>query len=132
MYPIAAAAIIGTVITVADKNFTAASEVDNIGAILGFLVMCFVGFFALRTIPQAVANITGQVNLASFAPQALRVVGKPLVKSAEFASPRLREFGSGFRHGMTSGLAERDRDRTYADLGRAARAKLAAFAKARD
>jgi type IV secretion system protein VirB6 len=59
MYPIAAAAIIGTVITVADKNFATASEVDNIGAILGFLVMCFVGFFALRAIPQAAANIIG-------------------------------------------------------------------------
>lgn len=132
MYPIAAAAIIGTVITVADKNFTAASEVDNIGAILGFLVMCFVGFFALRTIPQAVANITGQVNLASFAPQALRVVGKPLVKASDFAAPRLQQFKSGFLHGTTSGLAERERDRSYADLGRAARAKLAAFSKARD
>lgn len=135
LYPIAAAAIIGTVITVANDVHREAAEVTNIGAILAFLVMCFVGFFALRSIPQAAANITGQINLANLTPEALRVAYKPLVKSSDavgaWVSPRAREFSSGFTTGKTSGLAERDRDRSYADYGRATRAKITALYKAR-
>ena len=135
LYPVAAAAIIGTVITVANKVHRDAEEVSNIGAIIGFLVMCFVGFFALRAIPQAAANITGQISLANLTPEALRVAYKPLVKSSDLAgaliSPRAREFNSGFLHGKTTGLADRERDRSYADLGRSTRAKLSALHLAR-
>jgi type IV secretion system protein VirB6 len=135
LYPIAAAAIIGTVITVANKVHKDTEEVTNIGAILAFLVMCFVGFFALRAIPQAAANITGQINLANLTPEALRVAYKPLVKSSDAAgawiSPRAREFTSGFMTGKTSVLADRDRDRGYADYGRATRAKITALYAAR-
>ena len=131
LYPVAAAAIIGTVITVANDVHRETAEVTNIGAILAFLVMCFVGFFALRAIPQAAAHITGQIGLANMAPEALRVAYKPLVKTGEWAAPRAREFSSGFVHGKTSGLAERERDRSYADLGRSTRAKLSALYQAR-
>ena len=135
LYPVAAAAIIGTVITVANNVHREAAEVTNIGAILAFLVMCFVGFFALRAIPQAAANITGQISLANLTPEALRVAYNPLVKSSDlaggWASPRAREFSSGFIHGKTTGLAERERDRSYADLGRLTRAKLSALYQAR-
>lgn len=131
LYPIAAAAIIGTVITVANQVHRDAEEVSNIGAIVGFLVMCFVGFFALRAIPQAAANITGQINLAHIAPEALRVTARPLTRAGEFAAPRAREFTSGAVYGKTSGLAERERNRSYADLGRATRMRLESLIKAR-
>jgi type IV secretion system protein VirB6 len=126
LYPIAAA-----VITVANDVHREAAEVTNIGAIVGFLVMCFVGFFALRAIPQAAANITGQINLAHIAPEALRVTAIPLTRAGDWAAPRAREFTSGAVYGKTSGLAERERDRSYADLGRATRARLESLIKAR-
>ena len=50
------------------------------------MTFVFVGIFALLAIPMAVSHITGQINLASIAPQALRVAGR---LPDEDARPRL-------------------------------------------
>jgi type IV secretion system protein VirB6 len=131
MYPLASAAIIGSVVLVAKQNFTQIDNVTDFGSILGFLVMCFVGIFALFAIPTSVANITGQINLANFAPEALRAVGKPLVTSKEYSAARFAQMKSGFLHGTTAGLAQKSAERRDADLGAAARAKIDMFTKAR-
>jgi type IV secretion system protein VirB6 len=131
MYPIASAAIIGTVVLVADQSFAPSNEISDFGSMLTFLVMAFVGTFALRAIPTSVANITGQINLANFAPEALRAVGKPLVTSKEYSAARLAQMKSGFLHGQTTGLAQKSAERRDADLGAAARAKIDMFTKAR-
>lgn len=71
MYPVASAEIIVAVVTVAHDVFRNADAVTDLGSILGFFVIVFVGIFALMAIPNAVTHITGQISLASIAPQAL-------------------------------------------------------------
>lgn len=121
LYPVAAAGIIGTVINVSNNYTMTNPSGSTLGSILGFLVMIFVGIFALKSIPQAVANITGQFNLASVTPQALRVVGSPAGFAQGWMSPRARNLGAGFLHGATETMARHNIARTYADKGAAVR-----------
>ena len=121
LYPVAAAGIIGTVISVARSMSLQSPQGATLGTILGFLVMIFVGIFALKSIPQAVANITGQFNLASVTPQALSVVGSPAGFAHGWMSPRARNLGAGFLHGATETMARHNIARTYADKGAAVR-----------
>lgn len=124
LYPVAAAGIIGTVINVSNAYVVSGTNSANnttLGSILGFLVIIFVGIFALKSIPQAVANITGQFNLASVTPQALRVVGSPAGFAQGWMSPRARNLGAGFLHGATETMARHNIARTYADKGAAVR-----------
>lgn len=73
MYPIAASSVIATIVAVARQQFVRQENVNTISQIIGFLVIVFVGIFALKAIPSAAANITGNFNLANIAPQALRL-----------------------------------------------------------
>lgn len=73
MYPIAAAAVVATVVTLANQQAVAQEDVSSLDQILGFLVIAIVGIGALWEIRTAATNITGQIHLASFAPQALRM-----------------------------------------------------------
>lgn len=127
MYPIASAGIIVAVVTVAHDVFREEKHVTDLGAILGFFVIVFVGIFALRSIPQAVAHITGQINLAGIAPQALQVASKPLERSSDYAARRMSEFRSGFLTGKTEHHHLRDQARSDAERGHAARLRLGQF-----
>ncbi|MDR7127241.1 type IV secretion system protein [Pseudotabrizicola sp. 4114] len=127
MYPVASAGIIVAVVTVAHDVFRGTKDVTDLGSILGFFVIVFVGIFALMAIPNAVTHITGQISLASIAPQALRVAGKPLEKSTEVAARRMNEFRSGFMHGKTTHHHLRDEARSDAERGHAARQRLSQF-----
>lgn len=117
MYPVAAAGIIGTVINVS-TNYNLANSTPGggvtLGSILGFLVIIFVGFFALWSIPQAVSNITGQFNLAGITPQALKVAGLPLMAAR---SDRARNFASGMIYGKTERMAQHQVARSWAGAG---------------
>lgn len=73
MYPIAASSVIATIVAVAKQQFEPQESVDTISQIIGFLVVVFVGIFALKAIPSAAANITGHFHLANITPQALRL-----------------------------------------------------------
>lgn len=117
MYPVAAAGIVGTVINVSTKYNLASSTPGGgvtLGSILGFLVIIFVGFFALWSIPQAVSNITGQFNLAGITPQALKVAGLPM---AAFGTDRAKNFGAGLVYGKTARMAEHQVARSWAGTG---------------
>lgn len=131
MWPVAAAGVIGTVITMANRTFAAPDEVSNLGSILGFLVSCFVGIIALRFIPNAASHITGQINLASATPDALHVLNKPLETTRAYSTRRMGEIRSGLLHGTTSGLAKHGQARRDADWGRdlarRAEAKMARY-----
>ena len=70
LYPVAAAAVIGAVVSMAEAQFMPQGEVRDFSMILGFLCVTFVGIFALLAIPTAASNITGSFNLANFAPEA--------------------------------------------------------------
>lgn len=125
MYPIAAAGIIGTVINVS-KTFstTGSPQTNTLGSILGFLVIIFVGIFALKSIPQAVSNITGQFNLASISPQALSLVGSPGGYLGGKLKTRAQAYKSGLIHGTTPRMAGMNTDRHYADTGAAHRKRV--------
>ena len=103
--------------------------------ILGFLCVTFVGIFALLAIPTAAANITGSFNLANFAPEAVRLVGRPMLlpatatgagirRGGEALKARGEAFVSGVLTGKTPVLAARARDRAWAEKGADLRAKL--------
>lgn len=127
MYPVASAGIISAVVTAATSVFKEGDDVTDLGAILGFFVVVFVGIFALKSIPMAVAHVTGQINLASFAPEALRIAGKPLEKTSDYAERRMREFRTGFLTGKTQHHHARDQARSDAERGHAARLRLGQF-----
>lgn len=122
LYPVAAAGIIGTVINVSNNFATTPSpQGSTLGSILGFLVVILVGIFALKSIPQAAANITGQFNLAGIAPQALRIAASPGTYAGGKIGTRAQEFKAGFLHGATARAAEYNTARTWADKGAATR-----------
>lgn len=100
MYPIAASAVMATIISVAQDQFQKQENVDNISQLLGFLVVVFVGIFALKHIPTAVTNITGQVHLANITPEALRL-GQTSVQQmpGSNAIGNARETARGFMQG---------------------------------
>ncbi|NBZ89206.1 type IV secretion system protein [Stagnihabitans tardus] len=127
MYPVASAGIIVSVVTVAHKVFREGEDVTDLGSILGFFVIVFVGIFALMAVPNAVTHITGQISLGTIAPQALRIAGKPLEKSTDYAARRLNEFRSGFMTGKTQHHHARDQARSDAESGHAARQRLGQF-----
>lgn len=83
--------------------------------------MIFVGIFALKSIPQAISNITGQFNLAGIAPDALRVVASPGTYAGGKFATRAREVKAGALHGTTSQAAKYNTARAYADKGAALR-----------
>ena len=124
---IASAGVIVAVVTVAHDVFRETEDVTDLGSILGFFVIVFVGIFALMAIPNAVTHITGQISLASIAPQALRVAGKPLEKASDYSARRMNEVRSGFMHGKTEHHHLRDQARSDAERGQAARARLGQF-----
>ena len=128
MYPIAAAAVIGAVVSMADAQFLEQDKVETISMILGFLCVTFVGIFALLAIPTAAAHITGSFNLANFVPEALRVVNKPTSmlggRISGGVKSRTEAFESGFRTGKSPALAERARDREWAEKGAEWRRKM--------
>ena len=115
------------VVTVAHDVFRETKDVTDLGSILGFFVIVFVGIFALMAIPNAVTHITGQISLASIAPQALRVAGKPLEKASDYSARRMNEVRSGFMHGKTEHHHLRDQARSDAERGHAARLRLGQF-----
>lgn len=82
MYPVAAAGVMGFIAAVATQAFDTRSETTLIG-ITGVVVIIIVGIYALWTIPQIASNITGQLNLGGIAPQALSIVGRPMLKAGE-------------------------------------------------
>jgi type IV secretion system protein VirB6 len=127
MYPVASAGVIAAVVTVAHDLFRHSKDVTDLGSVLGFFVIVFVGIFALMAIPSAVTHVTGQMNLASFAPQALRIAGKPLEKTVDLAGRRMSELRSGFLHGKTTHHHARDQARSDAERGHAARLRLGQF-----
>lgn len=124
MYPIAAAAVIGAVIAMADAQWTPQAEVRDFSMTVGFLCVAFVGIFALLAIPTAAAHITGSFNLANFAPEALRAVATPGRMIGRYAAPRIEAAASGARTGKTPGLAARARDREWAEKGAEWRRKM--------
>lgn len=127
MYPVASAGVIIAVVTVAHDVFRDAKDVTDLGSILGFFVIVFVGIFALMAIPMAVTHVTGQINLGTIAPQALRVAGKPLEKTSDYAARRMNDFRSGFLTGKTEHHHLRDQARSDAERGQAARLRLGQF-----
>lgn len=135
LYPIAAAAVIGAVIAMADAQWTPQGEVRDFSMTVGFLCVAFVGIFALMAIPTAAAHITGSFNLANFAPEALRVVGKTATLPArplgalagrlgEGAKARGEAMLSGALTGKSPALAARSRDREWAEKGAEWRRKM--------
>lgn len=126
MYPIAAAGVMGFIATVAREAMGDASESSLLG-ITGVVVIIFVGIFALKSIPQVASNITGQLNLAGIAPEALRVAARPATKAMEIAKGAGGQVASGFMTGgETAQRAQHSRrfgsatDMKLANLGAAA------------
>lgn len=128
MYPIAAAAVIGAVVSMAAAQFTPQADVENFSMAIGFLCVAFVGIFALLAIPTAAAHVTGSFNLANIVPEALRVVNKPTSmlggRIAGGVKSRAEAFDSGFRTGKSPALAARARDREWAEKGAEWRRKM--------
>ena len=125
---------------VGDNTMDPSTMYDLVGMVAGGLmwsgglpalvmtaVIVFVGIFALMAIPNAVTHITGQISLASIAPQALRVAGKPLEKASDYSARRMNEVRSGFMHGKTEHHHLRDQARSDAERGHAARMRLGQF-----
>lgn len=143
MYPIAASAVMATVVIVADSQFKDQDEVQMLADVLGFLVVVICGIFALKSIPTAATNITGQIHLANFAPQALSIakgVGALPAKGLAAGFRSATGIGPGTGKQMLSGAmgntgSDRElqgqRERTNRERGMALRQKLITIATLR-
>lgn len=113
MYPIAASAIITSIVAVGEEQAVAATSGDaTLGSILGFFVVVFVGIFALKSIPSAAGHLSGQFRLASITPAPVTGVARGL----------MGERGKMFRSGMLTGGMKREdaannRERVWAERG---------------
>ncbi|TWI28203.1 type IV secretion system protein [Paracoccus sulfuroxidans] len=113
MYPIAASAIITSIVAVGEEQAVAATSGDaTLGSILGFFVVVFVGIFALKSIPSAAGHLSGQFRLASITPAPVTSVARGLIG----------ERATMFRSGMlTGGVKRKDaadaRERVWAERG---------------
>ena len=94
LYPVAAAGVMGFVASVADRAFRESDSTALIG-ITGVVVVIIVGIFALKSIPQIASNVTGQLNLAGAAPEALRIASSPAVKAGQVAKGAAAQVASG-------------------------------------
>ena len=65
LWPVAAGAVIATVVLALDSTTIPDREGTTFAAMLAFFVLVFVAIFAIMAIPQAVSNMTGQINLAN-------------------------------------------------------------------
>lgn len=147
MFPVAAAGVAGTMVTVARKVFTSGDSVTNLGQIVAFLVVVFVAKAVLISIPIVAKNITGHINLAEISPKALHTVGQAsgLNKAGEMINTRVqahlargtslgKELVSGAATGMSTGAraaqqAEKTAQtaRSAAELGAAFRQRILPF-----
>jgi type IV secretion system protein VirB6 len=100
LYPIAAAGVVGAILSVAEQQFMEQDRVQNLSMMLGFLVVVITGIFALYSIPQAASNITGQFNLASMTPQALNMVASPTRMAGSGVASRVGMRASALKDGM--------------------------------
>lgn len=143
MYPIAASAVMATVVVVAKDQFTSQEDVQMVADVLGFLVVVLCGIFALASIPTAATNITGQIHLANFAPQALSIAKSGVAMPANAIGAGLRS-ATGMKAGtakqMLSGAMgntgsdrelQAQRERTNRERGMALRQKLSTIATLR-
>ncbi|MTH62464.1 type IV secretion system protein [Paracoccus litorisediminis] len=137
MYPIAASAVISAVVAMAETQFREQADVQNLGSILGFMVVVFVGIFALMKIPEAANHITGQMNLASIAPEAMRLAGSSLQRPSQVGANAMGAHGlahpkqylaglSGLPSGTSDGKST-PHQRSAREAGMALRQKLAAL-----
>jgi len=137
MYPIAASAVVAAVVAMAAEQYRDQASVDNVAGILGFLVVVFVGIFALTKIPEAAQNITGQINLASIVPQALSIGRASVQRPAQIAANAAGLHGlahpgqymaglSGLPTGGPGGV-QTTSQRSAREAGIALRAKLSAI-----
>ena len=133
MYPPAAASIIGVITAIGHTIF---QNMGNPGAglasILPFLVIVFVGIFAMKAIPSAVTNLTGNFNLANITPQALRMASAPLRGTGNAVGQRIGRRVSDTTAGALSGGQTRkgarwNRARRHARQGNALANKLSAM-----
>ncbi|MFG6082665.1 type IV secretion system protein [Paracoccus litorisediminis] len=137
MYPIAASAVIAAVVAMAGEQFQDQTQVDNLSSLAGFMVVVFVGIFALMKIPEAANHITGQMNLASIAPEAMRLAGSSLQRPGQVGANALGAHGlahpkqylaglSGLPSGTSDGKST-PHQRSAREAGMALRQKLAAL-----
>jgi type IV secretory pathway VirB6-like protein len=131
MYPIAASSVIATIVAVAQEQFRPQDNVDTIDQVIGFLVIVFVGIFALKAIPSAAANITGHFHLANITPQALRLGQGSLGVAAQNVpgTQKIRDvatIASAARAGTSDDPRKQaqDRDRELRERGAAIRLKF--------
>ncbi|WP_134681470.1 type IV secretion system protein [Paracoccus ravus] len=137
MYPIAASAVISAVVAMAETQFREQADVQNLGSLVGFMVVVFVGIFALMKIPEAANHITGQMNLASIAPEAMRLAGSSLQRPSQVGANALGVHGLAhpkqYLAGLTSlpsGLTDSKstpHQRSAREAGMALRQKLTAL-----
>lgn len=113
MYPIAASAIITSIVAVGEEQAVSATTGDaTLGSILGFFVVVFVGVFALKAIPTAAGHLSGQFRLANITPAPMTGVARGLI------GERGKMFGAGMLNG---GQKRKDaashRERVWAERG---------------
>lgn len=137
MYPIAASAVISAVVAMAEAQFREQADVQNLGGLLGFMVVVFVGIFALMKIPEAANHITGQMNLASIAPEAMRLASHSMQRPAQAGANAMgahglahpKQYLAGLT-GLPSGMSDAKstpHQRSAREAGIALRQKLGAL-----
>ena len=135
MYPIAAAATIGVLVTVLGnvgrENVSNSAELDSI---MIFLVLMLLGKATMATIPIMASNLTGHISLSSFSPEKMSgagLLGKGAAAAKGAAGNKVAQYARG---AMSDGQTRQQKkiadqggtkgDKAAAEAGRRLRQKL--------
>lgn len=127
MYPIAAAATVGTLTTMIGT--VGKSDGASFDSVMIFLVLVLLAKATLLSVPLMAAGLTGNINLTSFNPNSLQgSLGGIAGKAGRAASNRAKQFASGARNdGRTveqSRQTGTNQAKDAAEAGRKLRQKL--------
>ncbi len=109
-YPIVAAGIVGTIVTVAQSIFQEGASDSILGDFMAFIVLMLAGAMAILKIPSIAHGLTGSFGVASFGPKPLTAAGAAFggAAGATYAGRKMSNKLDAMRDTMRSGARRAD------------------------
>jgi len=110
LYPVVAAGIVGTIVTVAKSIFTDPAPSSILGDFMAFIVLMIAGAMAILKIPSVAHGLTGSFGVGSFAPKPLTAVSAAIggAAGATYAGRKMSNKFDTMRETMRSGARRAD------------------------
>ena len=110
LYPVVAAGIVGTIVSVAAEIFNNPEPSSILGDFMAFIVLMIAGAMAILKIPSVAHGLTGSFGIGGFAPKPLTAVSAALggAAGATYAGRKMSNKFDAMRETMRSGARRAD------------------------